>query len=75
MDKKRLIRLIVAEVLDLEPSMVKDDFNFKIDLGADSLDIIEMVLKIEDEFNINIPDAIIDKLESVSDIVLYMGGE
>ena len=61
MDLERLISAI-AEVLDLDKSTITADSRFVDDLGADSLDILEIIMGIEDEFGIQVPT---DEAESI----------
>jgi acyl carrier protein len=51
-------RKIVTEVLDADPAKVTDDARFIEDLGADSLDAVELLMSIEEEFDVEIPDAV-----------------
>ena len=63
---------IIAEKLEKDESQITLDSSFRGDLGADSLDAIDIVMSVEDEFEIEIPDEIVEKMESVSDIVTYV---
>ena len=47
---------IAARVLEVDPAMVKSTSNFNYDLGADSLDVVELIMSLEEEFNIEISD-------------------
>lgn len=69
MDK---VKKIVVEHLDVEESRVTPDASFVDSLGADSLDIVEMVLAFEDEFGIEIPDEDAEKIQKVQDAVDYI---
>lgn len=60
---------IIQELLGVDPGEVTGESKFKEDLGADSLDIIELVMAAEDEFNISIPDAELDDLETVDQAI------
>ncbi len=60
----------VAEQLGVDKTEIKPESNFIEDLGADSLDLPELVLDIEDEFSINIPDEIAQKIITVNDLYL-----
>ncbi len=66
------IRTILAEQLDLDESSITLDSLLVEDLGADSLDAIDIVMSVEDEFGIEVPDEIIEKMESVKDITSYV---
>ncbi|MBR2209330.1 MAG: acyl carrier protein [Synergistaceae bacterium] len=62
---------IVANRLDVEEDQVTEDKSFVEDLGADSLDIVELIMGIEDEFGIEIPDEDAEKLTSVGEALKY----
>lgn len=66
------IRDILAQQLDLDPETVTMETDIAEDLGADSLDVVEMLMSIEDEFDVEIPDDAIDQLKTVSDVVEYI---
>ena len=59
------VRSIVAEQLSVESGEIKPDSNFQNDLGADSLDTVELIMEFEKEFDIQIPD---DKAEAISTV-------
>lgn len=63
---------IVAEHLDVEEGKVSDTSSFVDDLGADSLDQVELVMAFEEEFNIEIPDEAAEKIATVSDAVAFI---
>jgi len=56
---------IVAEQLGVEKEKIKRESNFVNDLGADSLDTVELVMELEEEFDINIPDESAEKIQTV----------
>lgn len=60
---------IIANVLNIDPSKIEPSTTFVDDLGADSLDVLQIVMGIEDTFNIKIPDDATDKIVTVSDAV------
>ncbi len=60
---------IIADVLNIDPSKIEPSTTFVDDLGADSLDVLQIVMGIEDTFNIKIPDDATDKIVTVSDAV------
>lgn len=66
------IRAILADQLDIEESAITPDSLLVEDLGADSLDAIDLVMSVEDEFGIEVPDEVIEKMESVKDITSYV---
>lgn len=67
------IKEILAEQLDIEnPESITMDSLLVEDLGADSLDSIDIVMSIEDEFKLEVPDEVVETMNSVSDIVNYI---
>jgi len=74
---KNLIRLqtIVGNQLGIEAYKVKPNADFGKELGADSLDVIELVMAIEDEFEIEIEDIAASKIATVQDALDYIEGE
>lgn len=63
---------VVVEKLGVKEEQVKADASFVDDLGADSLDRVELVMALEDEFDIEIPDEEAEKLVKVSDAINYV---
>ena len=68
------VRGIVADQLGVDAEEVKEDSTFVDDLGADSLDIVELIMRFEDEFGVEIPDEKAEKIKTVNDIVKYIDG-
>lgn len=66
------IKEILADQLDIDENAITPDSLLVEDLGADSLDAIDIVMSVEDEFGIEVPDEIIEKIESVSDIITFV---
>ena len=66
------IRDIIVEQLNVEPSMVTEDTNLMKDLEADSLDAVEIIMAIEEQFDIEIPDDEAEKFQTVEDLVDYV---
>ncbi|MDR1691521.1 MAG: acyl carrier protein [Rickettsiales bacterium] len=66
------VKSIVANSLNIEESKVNEDSNFIADLGADSLDTVELVMAFEKEFGITISDADAEKIGTVKDAVTYI---
>lgn len=66
------IKAILAEQLDIDEDIITAESLIVEDLGADSLDAIDIVMSIEDEFSIEVPDEIVEKIESVSDIITFV---
>lgn len=63
---------IISRELGVNVDEIKKDSTFVEDLGADSLDIVELVMKFEDEFSIEIPDEDAEKIQTVNDAVSYV---
>jgi acyl carrier protein len=66
------VREIIMEQLEVESHQVTEDAKFIEDLGADSLATIELVMALEEEFGIEIPDEDADKIKTVKDAVEYL---
>jgi len=66
------IKKIVMEKLNVEEAEVVNDAKFIDDLGADSLDIVELVMAFEDEFGVEIPDEEAEKILTVGDAITYV---
>lgn len=66
------VKSIVAEQLGVKAEEVKDDAKFIDDLGADSLDTVELVMALEEEFGAEIPDEDAEKLTTVGDAIKYV---
>lgn len=66
---------IIAEQLNVEESEIKLESNFKDDLGADSLDLFELVMALEEEFNVEIPSEDLESIITVKDVVEYLKGK
>jgi acyl carrier protein len=71
MKKQQLIE-IIAEQLGIDDSQINDDSNLTNDLGADSLDTLELVMTLEEIFKIEISDSEAEKLETVSDVYTFI---
>ncbi len=66
------VKEVVVEQLDCDPAEVKEDSRFVEDLGADSLDVVELVMALEEEFKCEIPDEDAEKIQTVQDAVNYI---
>ncbi len=69
--QKRVIELI-AEQLDRNPAEISPEMSFADDLGADSLDLVELIMAVEDEFGIEIPDDAAENIKFVKDAIKYV---
>ena len=63
---------IIANILDIEQDSIRDEHHFIDDLGADSLNIVEIVMEIEEEYNVSIPDEDTEQLQTVGDLKNYL---
>ena len=66
---------IIAEHLNVEEAEIKGESNFKDDLGADSLDLFEMVMAQEEEFGVEIPSEDLESIATVNDVIEYLKGK
>lgn len=72
MDTFERIRELLAEQLDIDDEKITMDSNILEDFEADSLDVVDMVMSLEDEFGVEIPDEEIENLHTVGDVVRYV---
>ena len=63
---------IIAEQLSVDEDAVKAEANFKEDLGADSLDLFELVMALEEEFGVEIPSEDLESIVTVNDVINYL---
>ncbi|HEU4963057.1 MAG TPA: acyl carrier protein [Bacilli bacterium] len=66
------VKTIVVDRLGVEEGEIKLESSFKEDLGADSLDVVELVMELEDEFDLEISDEDAEKINTVGDVVTYI---
>lgn len=66
------VKEIIADKLSLDEDEIKLESSFVDDLGADSLDLVELVMALEDEFDMEIPDEEVEKVTTVGDVVEYI---
>ena len=66
------VREIIVEQLGVEPDQVKPESNFVDDLGADSLDTVELIMSFEEECGVEIPDTEAEKIKTVQDVINYI---
>ncbi len=72
MSVEEKVKEIIVEQLGVTPDEVTDDASFVEDLGADSLDTVELVMAFEEEFGIEISDEDAEKIKTVKDAVIYI---
>jgi len=66
------VKEVIVEQLNVSPDEVKPEAKFVEDLGADSLDVVEMIMALEEKFEIEIPDSEAEKIQTVQDVVDYI---
>ncbi len=66
------VKEIIVEQLDVDADKVTTNANIQDDLGADSLDVVDLVMSLEEEFDIEIPDEAVESIKTVGDIVKYI---
>lgn len=66
------IKEIIADQLNVDVAEINENSNFKEDLGADSLDLFELVMSLEEEYEIEIPSEDLEKIATVKDVIDYI---
>ncbi len=66
------VKNILAEQFDVEEDSITAETNLQKDLGADSLDVVDLLMSIEDEFETEIPDEEVENIHTVGDLVSYI---
>ena len=66
------VKAIIVDKLGVDESEVKNEASFANDLGADSLDTVELIMEFEKEFHMSIPDAQAEKISTVGDAIAYI---
>ena len=66
------VKAILAEQFDVEESKITEETDLQEDLGADSLDVVDLLMSIEDEFEVEVPDEEIENLKTVGALVSYI---
>ena len=74
-DVFKKVKEIIIEQLGVDDEKVNLDTNIQEDLGADSLDIVDLIMSLEEEYDIEIPDEDVEKIKLVDDIVKYIDGK
>ena len=67
-----MLEKIIAEVVGCDQNLVKDDSNFVEDLGYDSLNVVELIMQIEEEYDIEMPDEDVEELHTVKSLKDYI---
>ncbi len=71
-DLKQRVKEVIVRKLGVEESQVTDTANFTKDLGADSLDTVELIMELENEFNISIDESEAGNIQTVADVIKYV---
>ncbi|KAA0258801.1 acyl carrier protein [Deferribacter autotrophicus] len=71
-DIEARVKKIIAEQLNIDESEIKPESSFVDDLGADSLDTVELIMAFEEEFGMEIPDEEAEKIKTVQDAINYI---
>ena len=66
------VQKIICEQLEIDRHLVTEDASVSGDLGADSLDLVDLAMSIEEEFNLEVPDEALDHVRTVGDIVKFI---
>ena len=66
------VKAILAEQFDVEEDKINGETDLQEDLGADSLDVVDLLMSIEDEFNVEVPDEEIENIKTVGALVSYI---
>ena len=69
------VKAVISDKLEVEASKITPEANFSDDLGADSLDVVELVMALEEEFDIEIPDEEAEKLQTVQAVLDYINAK
>lgn len=69
---EKVIKKIIAEQLGMDVEEIRNDLSYVDDLGADSLDIVELIMSLEEEFEVEVPDEDAEKLLTVQDTLDYV---
>lgn len=66
------VQKIICEQLEIDSHLVTEDASISGDLGADSLDLVDLSMSIEEQFNLEVPDDVLDHIRTVGDIVKFI---
>ncbi len=72
MESMDRVKKIIVDQLGVDESKITENSSFVDDLGADSLDIVELIMAFEEEFDIEIPDEDAEKMKTVGDAIKYL---
>ncbi len=66
------VKKILSEQFDVDMSELNENTNIEEDLGADSVEVIDLLMSLEDEFDVEIPDEAIDEIRTIGDLAAYI---
>ena len=66
------VKEIIVDQLDVDEDKVTTNANIQDDLGADSLDVVDLIMSLEEEFDVEIPDEAVESIKTVGDVVKYI---
>ncbi len=66
------VKSILGNQFEVDPDGIREETNIQEDLGADSLDVVDLMMSLEDEFNLEIADEDVEKIVTVGDLVAYI---
>lgn len=66
------VKEIIVDQLDVDEDKVTANANIQDDLGADSLDVVDLIMSLEEEFDVEIPDEAVENIKTVGDVVKYI---
>ena len=69
------LKAIIVEQFDVDESLVTPEADMQEDLGVDSLDVVDLIVIISEEFDIEIPDEVVDNIKTIGDIVAYIDSQ
>ena len=69
------LKAIIVEQFDVDESLVTPEADMQEDLGVDSLDVVDLIVITSEEFDIEIPDEVVDNIKTVGDIVAYIDSQ
>ena len=69
------VQAVIADKLEVDAGKITPEANFTDDLGADSLDVVELVMALEEEFDVEIPDEEAEQLQTVQSVVDYINAK
>lgn len=72
MDIFEKLKEIIADQLELDADIISLDSHILDDLGADSLDVVDLIMSIEDEFGVEVPDEALEEIRTIEDMVKYL---